>query len=54
MIGAQQLDAVFGVVVARIGEGGRRESLPGSPVRPLPGGEKPVDPANPVPPARSN
>jgi signal peptidase I len=49
--GPQRLDAVQGVVVARIAPDGRRERLPGTPPHRLPDGGETVDPAGPVPPA---
>lgn len=52
--GPQPLDEVLGVVVARVQENGQREALPGAPPHTLPEGGQPIDPANPVPPARSN
>lgn len=49
-IGPSTLDAVRGVVVARVMPDGSRERLPGAPRRSLPDGTFP-DPADPVPPA---
>lgn len=53
LIGTQRLDSILGVVVARFVEGGRRQALPGAPRHELPEGGQPIDPANPVPPARA-
>lgn len=53
VIGPQPVKAVLGVVVARFNDEGQREALPGAPSHELPEGGTPIDPANPVPPART-
>lgn len=54
IFGPQPLDEVLGVVVARFNDDGQRLALPGTPPHELPEGGTPIDPANPVPPARSS
>ena len=51
-VGPQRLSGIKGAAVGRL-EDGRLTRLPGAPSRPLPEGESIVDPADPVPPARS-
>lgn len=53
LLGPQSLDAVLGVVVARVEPDGTLGRLPGTPAHPVPDGQRPVDPADPVPPART-
>lgn len=53
-IGPQPLDGILGVVVARTSPDGTAERLPGTPPHDLPDGSRPVDPAEPVPPASSS
>jgi hypothetical protein len=51
IVGPRPLDAVRGVVIARITAGGQRENLPGAPPHALPDHGVPVDPAGRVPQA---
>jgi len=53
LIGPQSLNAVLGVVVARFDDDGQRQAVPGTPPHALPEADKPIDPADPVPPART-